>query len=153
MKFSTVFKFLLAIIFVSFSSGQALSGIIPITITFDSIVKVEQRHNPGVDPNYIELIIEGRSGGKEAGVSISVISPGSGGQNIFQSCQKDAMLAFHYPEKYKFEVVSANPLSEGWLKLNVGPTVSDYVFCSLNAKTTSLPVPVSQPVNNLQISN
>jgi len=153
MKFSTVVKVLLAILFVSFSSGQALSGIVPITVVFDSIAKVEQRHNPGVDPNYIELIVEGKSAGKEAGVSISIITPNAGGQNIFQSCQRDAMLAFHYPEKYKFEIVSASPLTEGWLKLNVGPTVSDYVFCSLNAKTNSLVVPTNQAIGNVQISN
>jgi len=153
MKLSTVFKFLLMIIFVVFSGGQAFSGIVPIPVTFDNITKVEQRHNPGVDPNYIELIIEGKSAGKPLSASISVISPGSGGQNIFQSCEKDAMLAFHYPEKYRFEIVSASSASEGWLKLNVAGTVSDYVFCSLNAKTNSLAVPLSQPPNTLQISN
>ncbi|MCE9624393.1 MAG: hypothetical protein K8R69_02900 [Deltaproteobacteria bacterium] len=153
MKFSTVVKLLLAMLFVSFSSRQALSGMVPITVAFDNITKVEQRHNPGVDPNYIELIVEGKSAGKGVGASISIKNPNAGAQGIFQSCQRDAMLAFHYPDKYKFEIASENPLSDGWLKVYVGPADSDYVFCSLNAKAVSLPVPVTQSIGNVQISN
>ncbi len=104
-------------------------------VALESVTKVEQQHNPGVGANYLALNIEGRSGGKPMNVSISVNAPGWGAQKMIDSCEKNAMLATHYPGRYLFEVISGDTGQDGSVTLHVSDSTSDAVVCSVKVRS------------------
>ncbi|MCC6272599.1 MAG: hypothetical protein IT572_03955 [Deltaproteobacteria bacterium] len=124
-------------------------------VSLESVTKVQQQHNPGVGANYLALSIEGRSAGKPMNVNISVNSPGWGAQKMLDSCEKNAMLALHYPGRYVFEVVSGDNGQDGWITLNVSDGNSDAVICSVKTKTQVMDpqIPSTSIMKTPNISN
>lgn len=143
MKIQHRFAFLLGVLALSWTGiGNALAGeglaINPIYL--DAVTKVSQQHNPGIGLNYLALNIEGKSGGKPMSLSITVNNPGWGAQKLFESCEKDAMLAFHYPSRYGFEIISSETGKDGSATLHITDSNSDPLICSLKTKENSRPL-------------
>lgn len=115
-------------------------------VSLESVIKVQQQHVPGVGANYLALSIEGRSSGKPMNVNISVNSPGWGAQKMLDSCEKNAMLALHYPGRYLFEVVSVDSGQDGSVKLHVSDGNSDAVTCSVKAKAQAVDTQIPSAV-------
>ncbi|MFO1463971.1 MAG: hypothetical protein U1F66_09330 [bacterium] len=73
-------------------------------------------------------------------LSITVNNPGWGAQKLFESCEKDAMLAFHYPSRYGFEIISSETGKDGSATLHITDSNSDPLICSLKTKENSRPL-------------
>ncbi|MDL1870709.1 hypothetical protein FBR05_00725 [Deltaproteobacteria bacterium PRO3] len=144
-------------VFLSVAATGNLSAqswvIVPVFL--ESVTKVQQQHNPVYGANSLTLSIEGRSAGKPMNVNISVNSPGWGAQKMFDSCEKHAMLALHYPGRYVFEVVSGDGGQDGSITLNVSDGNSDAVICSVKAKTQVMDpqIPSTSIMKTPNISN
>lgn len=149
MKIQTLIKVVLpmmALVFLG-SRQAAGQGWAINVVSLDAVTKVEQRHNPGVGPNYLVLAIEGKSGGKPMSISISFNTTGWGAQKLFDSCEKNALLAMHYPAKYVFEIMSQDTGQDGNVQLDVSSSTSDAVMCSV--KTRSMMIDPKLPSTQL----
>ena len=137
MKIQFLVKFFLPMmaLFLLGSRHAAGQGLAINVVSLDTVTKVEQRHNPGVGPNYIVLVVDGKSGGKPMSVSISFNSTGWGAQKLFDSCEKNALLVMHYPSRYAFEVMSQDAGQDGTVQLDVSSSTSDAVMCSVKSKS------------------
>ena len=149
MKLQSLGKFFLfatVLLLLGRQKNAAADNLAVFTVSLETVTRVRQMYNPGLGSNYLQLQIEGKSGGNSMNVNISANSPGWAGQKLIDSCEKNAMLVLHYPSRYGFEVISGDTGQDGNVNLSVSDSSSDNAICGIKIKSPV--IDLKPPVSN-----
>lgn len=146
MKYQILkYLFIFPLLLIGNSKATSLDfGNIDAIITFDSITKITQNFNPDAGQ---EVIILGKVNGKVFTVYLNITTANTGAQASLEACQRDAFLAFHYPEKYNFVFYSNATIADNKQVANFSVAGGHNIGCTLQGKGGLLNVPaIAAPI-------